>query len=332
MALVARSTLSQEPQDLHQLEVDAAIEAIRPAATSTRGWNVSPLWGTVTVLSILALWFLAPSGLWLMAFIGIIVLTHEAGHLVAARLSGMKPTEFYWGFGPEVFGFDHNGCRYGVKALFLGGYVKLWGMTPTSVLPEGVSEMGTYRAASHRGRLATILAGPMVNIVMAVLAFALAAWIDGASMIQSLSIGVDQLWFVITGTIEALWLWASNLGTYAGFVFDSSAPEAPVRFLSPVSQASVTGDAVALGAAQSLRWFAILSAAIGAVNLVPLPPLDGSHALMAASERVAQGIKRDRSIRFNVARLEPLAYVTVFVLVALSVSALVIDLRELGLG
>ena len=60
-------------------------------------------------------------------------ISHELGHLLLARRAGMKPTEFFWGFGPEVFAIEHNGCRYGLKALFLGGYVKLWGMTPTSV-------------------------------------------------------------------------------------------------------------------------------------------------------------------------------------------------------
>lgn len=290
-------------------------------------------WGIAALLSLAVLWAFAPSGLWLLLFIGIIVLCHEAGHLVVARRAGMRPTEFFWGFGPEIIAFEHNGCRYGVKAIFLGGYVKLHGMTPTSELPAGFAEQHTYRGASHGGRLATILAGPVVNLVMAVVAFAVAARLAGGSVGGSALTGFDHLWFVIAGTGEALWTWVTSIGTYVGSVFDSSgATEAPVRFMSPVSQAEVTGGAVADGWITSLRWFGILSCAIGAVNLLPLPPLDGAHALVAASEWVSQKVRRDRSVRVDVRRLEPLAYLTVFVLVGLSLSALVLDLRDVGIG
>jgi membrane-associated protease RseP (regulator of RpoE activity) len=290
-------------------------------------------WGLAAALSLGVLWVFAPSGLWLLLFIGIIVVCHEAGHLLAARRAGMRPTEFFWGFGPEIIAFERNGCRYGVKAVFLGGYVKLHGMSPTSELPEGFLERDTYRNASHIGRLATILAGPAVNLAMAVMAFTIAARLSGGSLGGSVVTGFDHLWFVISSTGDALWTWASSIGTYAGSLMDTSgATEAPVRFMSPVSQAEVTGSAVADGWITSLRWFGILSCAIGAVNLLPLPPLDGAHALVAASEWIGQRFRRDRTIRVDVRRLEPLAYLTVFVLVGLSLSALVLDLRDVGIG
>ncbi len=294
-------------------------------------WDLSwsPLWATAAVLSMLCLWFWAPSGLLLLGFVAVIVFVHELGHLVAARRSGMRPTEFFWGFGPEIVAIDHNGCRYGVKALFLGGYVKLWGMTPTSVLPDDVDEADTFRNASHAGRLATILAGPFVNIAMAVGAFALAEMIDGVAPVAAVGAGVTQTWEVIAATAQSLWIWATHMGGYVGSLFDSSV-EPPVRFMSPVAQAEITNQVVDSGIAMSLRWFGILSCAIGAINLLPLPPLDGSHALVAGAEKLGQVVRRDRSIRFDVRRLEPVAYVTLFALVTLSLSALVMDIRDLG--
>ncbi|MGH1493382.1 MAG: site-2 protease family protein [Acidimicrobiales bacterium] len=284
----------------------------------------------MAVGSLLMLAVLAPSGLYLVGFLGLIIVAHEAGHFVVARRAGMVPTELFWGFGPEVVAIQIGQCRYGIKALFLGGYVRLEGMTPASELPDGFDEAGSYRSASHRGRLATILAGPAVNIVMAMVAFAAAAMIDGAGLGAALLTGVENVWFVIATTGEALWLWVSNLGGYVAALLDRSGDtEAPVRFLSPVAQADVSRQAVGLGLSTTLQWFAILSAAIGAINLLPLPPLDGSHALVAGAEGLAQRTRGDRSIRFDVQRLLPLAYVTVGVLVALSVSALVMDIRDL---
>ncbi len=295
----------------------------------TVGFSASPLWATAAVLSLVCLGYWAPSGLLLLGFVAVIVFVHELGHLVFARRAGMRPTEFFWGFGPEVVAVEFGGCRYGVKALFLGGYVKIWGMTPTSVLPEGIEESGTYRNASHAGRLATILAGPLVNIGMAVMAFALAELIDGSSPAVALQGGFVQTWDVIAETGRALALWVTNVGGYVGSVFDrSSVP--PVRFMSPVSQAELTEQVVENGLAMSLRWFAILSCAIGAINLVPLPPLDGSHALVAGVEKLAQLVRRDVSVRVDVRRLEPIAYVTLAALVTLSLSALVMDIQDLG--
>ncbi len=315
--MLSKSVLSSQRQ----------LAAPRPVVS---GLRVSPVWGGITLASIALLWILASSALWLLAFIGLIVLTHEGGHLVAARRAGMEPTEFFWGFGPEIVGFDIGKCRYGIKAIFLGGYVKLWGMTPTSELPEGVEEAGTYRAASHGGRLATILAGPGVNIASAVVVFFLAELLDGNTLLASASASVGWVWFVIASTGESLWLFVREIQPYLGAVADTSGTvEPPVRFMSPVAQASTTGAVVDAGLTTSLRWFGILSCAIGVVNLLPLPPLDGAHALVAASEKITQVVRRDRSVSLDVRRLEPLAYATIGILVLLSITALVFDVRDL---
>ena len=56
---------------------------------------------------------------------------HEAGHFWSARWFGMKATRFFIGFGPTIFAFKRNGVEYGLKALPLGAFVKIVGMTPT---------------------------------------------------------------------------------------------------------------------------------------------------------------------------------------------------------
>lgn len=309
-----------------------AEQEVPAAQQGVSNVKASPLWAMVAASSLLALAIWARSGLWLLGFLAVIILVHEGGHWFFARRAGMRPTEFYWGFGPEIVGFDYNGCRYGLKAIFLGGYVKLWGMTPTSELPSGIDEADTYRNASHGGRLATILAGPFTNFVTAFMAFGLANYVDGSGAFGAVTWGLRDVWSVIIGTADALWIWVSSLDAFLGVVVDSSADpnSGPVRFLSPVQQAEVSGFAVSGGFTLMLRWFAILSTAVGLVNLLPLPPLDGSHAAVTVAERFMQWVRKDRSIRVNVARLEPMAYITLGALVILSIGALIIDLREIG--
>lgn len=270
-----------------------------------------------------------PSGALLLLFLGLVISAHEAGHLLVARRVGMQPTEYFWGFGPELVAYERNGCRYGLRLLFVGGYVKIHGMTPSSAIPEGFAEGGTFRAARARDRLATIVAGPGVNLALAVVAFALASMVEGVAPLAALTGAVGDLWFVVGGTMEALGLWVSNLGEYFRSVLDSSgATAAPVRFMSPVAQAEVSALAVEGGWSASLRWFAILNAAVGIINLLPLPPLDGSHAVVAVFDGALARLRPTARLRLDVARVVPLAYVTVFALVVLSLSALVLDLRD----
>lgn len=294
-------------------------ERVRPVV------SYDPMWGAIAILSLLALGLLAPSGLWLLAFIGVIILVHEAGHFFVAKASGMQPTEFFWGFGPEIVAVQIGALRVGLKAVFLGGYVKIPGMTPSEVVAPGFDEARTYRSASHLGRLLTILAGPATNLVCAVVAFTIAARMGGNSIIDSVGISFEYIWLVVESTAQALWIWVTSIGGYLGATINGGQP--PVRFLSPVAQAEITSDAVSAGLSQSLLWFGILSCAIGGINLLPLPPLDGSHAVMAIAEWFTQVVRRDRSVRFDLKRLEPLAYATLFALAILSVSALIMDIR-----
>jgi membrane-associated protease RseP (regulator of RpoE activity) len=66
------------------------------------------------------------------------VCLHEAGHMGTAKAFGMKVTRYFVGFGPTLWSFRRGETEYGVKALPLGGFVKIVGMTPQDddVAPE----------------------------------------------------------------------------------------------------------------------------------------------------------------------------------------------------
>jgi len=68
----------------------------------------------------------------LIVLFGIIVMVtvHEAGHFVAAKALGIKATEFFFGFGPRLWSTRRGETEYGIKAIPLGGYVRIIGMNP----------------------------------------------------------------------------------------------------------------------------------------------------------------------------------------------------------
>jgi membrane-associated protease RseP (regulator of RpoE activity) len=99
------------------------------------------------------------------------VVLHELGHFLLARKGGMRVTEFFVGFGPRIWSTKRGETEYGVKAILAGGYVRTPGFTnlEDDIPPE--FESRTFRAQSYGRRARMILAGPLTNVLLALLAF-----------------------------------------------------------------------------------------------------------------------------------------------------------------
>src|SRR5438876_2433754 len=101
-----------------------------------------------------------------------IVLIHEAGHFVSAKAFGIKVEEFFVGFGPRLWSFRRGETEYGVKAIPLGGYVRIAGMNPFEQ-PAPADLPRTYGAKPAWQRVLVILAGPISHFFMALLFLAI---------------------------------------------------------------------------------------------------------------------------------------------------------------
>jgi membrane-associated protease RseP (regulator of RpoE activity) len=103
------------------------------------------------------------------------VMLHESGHFVAAKKFGMKATRYFVGFGPTVWSTWRGETEYGVKALPLGGFVKIIGMTSMDdVDPE--DEARSFRRAPGWQRLIVLAAGSFMHFVLALLLIFCLAW------------------------------------------------------------------------------------------------------------------------------------------------------------
>ena len=100
----------------------------------------------------------------------VLIVGHEFGHLVAAKLSGMKVPEFGIGFPPKLWGKKIGDTEYSINALPFGGFVKITG--------EDLNEASDDpHAFSNRPKIlqaATLVAGPFGNILLAFLFSSLA--------------------------------------------------------------------------------------------------------------------------------------------------------------
>ena len=99
------------------------------------------------------------------------VTAHELGHFLAAKAVGIKATEFFFGFGPRIWSFRRGETEYGVKAIPLGGYVRVVGMNPVEEVAE--ADLGrTYREQPFWKKTVVVLAGVTMNFAIAYVMFA----------------------------------------------------------------------------------------------------------------------------------------------------------------
>lgn len=94
----------------------------------------------------------------LIAGIGISVALHELGHMIPAKFFGVKVPEYFIGFGPRIWSTKRGETEYGIKAIWLGGYVRLLGMIPPAP-PGRTDKPGSAIAEAREQSLAELEPG-----------------------------------------------------------------------------------------------------------------------------------------------------------------------------
>ena len=128
----------------------------------------------------------------LLAFlvvIAICVVSHEWGHYFTARLMGIQVHEFSFGMGPALWEKRSGETVWAIRALPIGGFVRLAGMEEEKE-GEIVDPERTFPAKKPVQRLLVLSGGALVNILLAVLISALLLWQHGILDMGSTRIGV----------------------------------------------------------------------------------------------------------------------------------------------
>ncbi|MET8873841.1 site-2 protease family protein [Nocardia sp. NPDC004604] len=97
--------------------------------------------------------------------ITISIALHECGHMWAAQATGMKVRRYFIGFGPKVFSFRRGETEYGLKALPLGGFCDIAGMTALDELEPEDLDRAMYRQATWK-RLVVMFGGIAMNFLL----------------------------------------------------------------------------------------------------------------------------------------------------------------------
>ena len=197
----------------------------------------------------------------IVIILGFLVLIHEAGHFLVARLCKIKVNEFAIGFGPLIWSKETEKTKYSLRLIPLGGYVNMLGEEERS------EEEGSFSEASIPKRIAIVAAGGLVNIIFAILLYIiLVAIVTGNIGTAVTSAGtfimsrVESIKFLFTGGVTV-----DNL-------------MGPIGISEVVAQTS--------GLIDFLYIMALVSMSLGVTNLLPFPPLDGGKILIYISEAI----------------------------------------------
>lgn len=110
----------------------------------------------------------------LLLGLSILVGLHELGHLLTAKMFGMRVEKFSIGFPPKIVGFKWGETEYSIGAIPLGGFVKISGMVDESMDTEQLAsepQPWEFRAKPAWQRLIVMLGGVAVNIVTGIVIF-----------------------------------------------------------------------------------------------------------------------------------------------------------------
>ena len=109
-----------------------------------------------------------------IVLVGVMVIVHESGHFVVAKLCGVRVEAFSFGFGPRLFGFKYGETDYKVCLLPLGGFVKMTGETESGLTQspsdvtgeEAASDPAAFSSHPRWQRMLIGLAGPTANFAL----------------------------------------------------------------------------------------------------------------------------------------------------------------------
>ena len=106
--------------------------------------------------------------IYFLAVLSALVMAHEFGHFITAKKLGVRVERFSLGFGPKLWSMTKGDTEYCVSAIPLGGYVKMSGDEPGDHLEGKPYE---YLSRSVADRFKIIVAGPVLNYILAFLIF-----------------------------------------------------------------------------------------------------------------------------------------------------------------
>lgn len=209
------------------------------------------------------------SAIKIIFLLGFLILIHETGHFVVAKLCKVRVNEFAIGFGPTIWKKKGKETKYALRLIPLGGFISMEGEEELS------DKEGSFSKASIPKRVAIVAAGAIVNIIFALIVYFILA--------TSYNFQVTNNWS------SALTFAGEKTGTFITSTFEGlkqlfTGKAGLDQMMGPVGISEVV--AKTNGMFEFINMIAIVSLSLGVTNLLPIPALDGGKILLLIIEAI----------------------------------------------
>ena len=230
--------------------------------------------------------------------LGFLVLIHETGHYIVAKICKIKVNEFAIGFGPKIWRKKGKQTEYELRLIPLGGFVNLEGEEQDS------EEQGSFSKASIPKRIAVVAAGALVNIIFGIIAYAILILIRymiirGPNFLEAIQYSLSA----VVELIKSMLLGLAEL--FGG--------KTSINMVGPIGISGMVSKTS--GLAEFIYLLSIISISLGITNLLPIIPLDGGKIVLL----IIEGIRKkplDKNIELSIQSFGFIALIIFSVVVA----------------
>ena len=199
--------------------------------------------------------------------LGFLVLIHEGGHFLVAKLCKVKVNEFAIGFGKILLQKQGKETKYSLRIIPLGGLCIMEGEEEESDAP------GSFSKASVWKRMLIVLAGANVNIIFGILVYFILVSTVGIQFVDPAKDTIkNRIYYGAQGTGEFIEAIFDSIKT----LFSGGIKTDQMVGIVGISEVVVKTN----GIINYLNLLAVISVSLGVTNLLPIPALDGGKLLI----------------------------------------------------
>lgn len=231
--------------------------------------------------------------------LGFLVIIHETGHYIVAKLCKIRVNEFAIGFGPKIWHKKGKETEYELRLIPLGGFVNLEGEE------EDSDRQGSFSKASVPKRIAVVAAGALVNIIFGFVAYAILIFVRYLIIREPNFISAIQ--YAFNATIELVKSMIFGVMELFGGKTSINDMVGPIGISEMVSKTS--------GMAEFIYLLSIISISLGLTNLLPIIPLDGGKIVLL----IIEGIRKkplNKKIELSIQSFGFIALIILSIIVA----------------
>ena len=216
------------------------------------------------------------SAIKIIFLLGFLILIHEGGHFLVAKLCKVKVNDFSIGFGPKIWSKQGENTQYSIRLIPLGGFVSMEGEDTAS------DAEGSFSKASIPKRIAIVMAGAIVNILFGLIIYFLLMSFAGTMTLSDGTILEDTFAnHIYNGVVKTVEFSNSILEGLKSLVTEGIKIDQMTGIVGISDTVAATN-----GIKQYIYIMAIISVSLGITNLLPIPALDGGKIVLLIIEAI----------------------------------------------